>query len=196
MLLNTDLLVQFVPGWGMWIFGPRMGGFNFLLFLLLMFLLFSFLRGAGHRGGYNRRRGGYYPPGPPQYHSGHPYPGHGPSTGDVTQREQTTGESRGYGPGSGHQSMPYGSPPPNPYAGYETGAAPGGEGQATVRVDSQSSGDGEPTRRVTPPAATMRMESVETGGQSTTPLAGTPGQPSEKAPAEPGEVGRTKDYDN
>ena len=196
MLLNIDSLLQFVPSWGLWFFGPHMGGFNFLLFLLVMFLVFSFLRRSGGNGGYNRRRGGYYRQGPPHYHSGHPYQEHGSVTADVPRREQTTGESSAYGPEAGQQRVSYGNTSPGPYAGYGTGATPGGEGQATLRVDSQGSEEGQPTMRVTPPASTVRMETVETAGQATTPLGSTSGQSSEKARTEPDEVSGTEDNDD
>jgi hypothetical protein len=182
--------MQIVPGWGLWFFGPHMGGFNFLLFFLFMFLLLSFLRRGGGYGGYNRRGGGYYRSGPPNYHSGHPYPGYGPMTGDEPRREQTTGESRAYRPEGGQQRPPYGN------AGYGPSATRGGEGQATQRVESQSGGEGQPTMRVTPPAATVRMEAAETTGQATTPLGSTPRQSSEKARTEPGQAGGTEDYNS
>jgi hypothetical protein len=196
MHLNTDLLMQHVPGWGLWFFGPHMGGFKFLLFLLVMFLVLSFLRGAGGNRGIGRHRGGHYRPDPPRYHSGHTYQGHGPFYSDVPRGEPSPGETGAHKPWAGRHAAPYGTSSQDPYAGYGTDGPPSAEGQATVRVDSLSSGEGQPTLRVTPPAATMRMESTETGGQSTTPLGGTRGQSSEKAATEPGVTGRTEDSDS
>ena len=182
MLLNIDLLTQIMPFRHPWGYG-----FSPILLFYGVLILLAVLRGSGGR---NRRPPGYYRPQPPHYHQGSPYQRQeqDPGSGDLPSGEHYPGGPGRYDPHAGQDSASRGETYTPPYGDYGAPVPAADPGEPTVRVYSQANEQGQPTVRVVPPAATMRVDSAETGGLPTTPLGSTFQRPPENPTMEPGDV--------